>query len=291
LPAVPRPFVLLTTFLAVLVAAHPAAAQTGGGGVEAPDLSDPCPADYPGDDATKARIARWMARGAAERGLPRELPVMAGIAESGLQNLKGPIYSGFFGMHMSLSSGPYRLFPTRPARQLLWFTDTAVWVRQRRLAEGRPDPTGDPDAYGIWIADVERPAPENRSGYQQHLTEARRLIAGRCQAPARSDNAPPDLRTRIARRQRASIVLKIRCPSGDCFAGATAEITAGERTAMRRAAAIDPGEDWATLSVPLSTHARRMLARGRAVSALVTAHAADEAANVARFTRRVRVLP
>jgi len=288
---VPRPFVLLTTVLAVLVAALPAAAQTGGGGVEAPDLSDPCPADYPGDDATEVRIARWMARGAAERGLPRELPVMAGIAESGLQNLKGPLYSGFFGMSMVLNSGPYRLFPTRPARQLLWFTDTALRVRQYRLAEGRPDPTGDPDAYGIWIADVERPAPENRSGYQQHLAEARRLIAGRCQAAEKSDIAPPVLRARIARRQRTSIVLSVRCPAADCVAGATAEITAGESTATRRAAATDPGEDWATLQVRLSARARRMLARDQAVSALVTAHAADEAANVARVARRVRVLP
>ena len=65
-------------------------AQTsGGGGMTAPDFSEPCPAGYPGDDAARERIARWMARGAADRGIPHELPVMAGIAESGLRNLRG----------------------------------------------------------------------------------------------------------------------------------------------------------------------------------------------------------
>ena len=45
-----------------------------------------------------------MARAAAERGLPHELPVMAAIAESGLRNLRGDSYHGFFGMHESLNA-------------------------------------------------------------------------------------------------------------------------------------------------------------------------------------------
>ena len=46
-----------------------------------------------------------MAGGAAARGLPWELPVMAGLGESGLQNLRGQSYSGFFGMSRVLQRG------------------------------------------------------------------------------------------------------------------------------------------------------------------------------------------
>ena len=100
-----------------------------------------------------------MARGAGERGLPLELPVMAGLAESGLRNLRGTSYHGFFGMHQSLNAGDYRGFPRNPTLQLDWFLDTAALVRQRRVAEGGPDPAADAGDYGLWIADVERPAP------------------------------------------------------------------------------------------------------------------------------------
>ena len=155
--------------MAALVAAPAAAAQ---GGVTAPDLSDPCPAVYPGDSASQERLARWMARSAADRGLPRELPVMAAIAESGLRNLRGEDYHGFFGMHESLNAGVYRGFPSRPELQLRWFLDSAAAVRQRRIAEGMPDPAADERDFGLWVADVERPAPQNRSGYQPHLAEA-----------------------------------------------------------------------------------------------------------------------
>src|SRR5829696_8113975 len=153
---------------AALALAPSALAQ---GGAPAPDFDEPCPALYPGDNATRERLARWMARAAAERGLPHELPVMAAIAESGLSNLHGDSYHGFFGMHEILNSGEYRGFPREPELQVKWFIDTASSVRQRRVAEIRPDPAADPDSFGDWIADVERPAPENRSGYQTHLEE------------------------------------------------------------------------------------------------------------------------
>ena len=170
----------------------------------APDFSEPCPAVYPGDDAEKARIARWMARGAADRGLPHELPVMAGLTESGLQNLRGSSFAGYFGMSRSLNTGDYRGFPHNPDLQMRWFTDTAMLVRQRRVAEGRPDPADDPAAYGSWIADVERPARQYRSRYQTHMDEARDLIAGKCAAPSASDTAAPRLRARIATAQSRS---------------------------------------------------------------------------------------
>jgi hypothetical protein len=258
------------------------------GGALAPDFTEPCPALYPGDLAGRERIARWMARGAAERGLPHELPIMAGIAESGLRNMKGSDYHGFFGMHESLDAGDHRGFPENPALQLRWFLDTAALVRQRRVAEGRPDPAADETAFGIWIADVERPAPENRALYQRHLAEARRLVAGKCAAPASGDTTPPRLRARISARQRpltaGGIAVRVRCPDDDCLAGATATI--GARTLS--ATATEPGErGYTTVTVAVPRAARREIRAGRSVHARVTAIAADTAANTATKSRSV----
>ena len=266
-------------------------AQSGGGGMPAPDFAEPCPAVYPGDDATKERIARWMARAAADRGLPHELPVMAAITESGLRNLKGDTYHGFFGMHDSLNSGEYRGFPRNPDLQVRWFLDSAGLVRQRRVAVGRPDPAKDESAYGSWIADVERPAREYRSRYQTHLDEARELIAGKCAAPASDDTTPPRLEVRIARRQHplamGGIVVEARCPDNDCLLGATTTI--GTRT--RRTAATKPAErGYTTLTVPIPRSARRALRAGHSVRARVAAIAADPAANATARHRLVTLV-
>jgi hypothetical protein len=274
--------------LAVLVAnAAPVRAQ---GGVTAPDFSEPCPALYPGDDAGRERIARWMARGAAGRGLPHELPVMAGIAESGLRNIRGTEYHGFFGMHRSLNAGEYRGFPRNPELQLRWFLDTAALVRQRRLAEGRADPAKDAGSWGEWIADVERPASQNRDGYQPHLAEARRLVDGRCAAPESDDSTPPRLFVRVARTQQpldaGGLLLRVRCPDRDCLAGATATLASVRRT-LRAAAVEPPARGYATLLIRLPRAVRRELAQGHDVRATVTAHAADAAANVTTVRRRV----
>ncbi|HYN90610.1 MAG TPA: hypothetical protein VER75_01720 [Thermoleophilaceae bacterium] len=288
-----RPIVLVASVVALLALAPAALAQ---GGAPAPDFIEPCPATYPGDDGATERIARWMARGAAERGLPHELPVMAGIAESGLRNLRGGSYHGFFGMHESLNTGDYRGFPRQPDLQLHWFLDTAGAVRQRRVAEGRPDPAADKSAFGIWIADVERPAPENRSGYQRHLDEARRLVADKCAEPVRDDVEPPRLRARIAARQRAlaagGIAVAVRCPDADCLSGATATVTVGERERTLRAAAIEPPErGYGRLVLRLPRALRRELAQGRSVRALITAFAADAAANLTSRGRPVLLVP
>jgi hypothetical protein len=288
-----RSIALLTALAAALAWAPAARAQ---GGAPAPDFHEPCPALYPGDDAARERIARWMARGAAERGLPHELPVMAAIAESGIRNLRGGSYHGFFGMHESLNRGDYRGFPRRPELQLRWFLDTAAAVRQRRVAEGSPDPAADEEAFGIWIADVERPSPENRSGYQRHLGEARRLVAGRCAAPVRDDIEPPLLRTRIAVRQRAlaagGIAVRVRCPEADCLSGATASVRIGERERTLHAAAIEPPErGHGRLVLRLPRIVRRELRHGRSMRARVTVRAADAAANVSTRGRSVLLLP
>jgi hypothetical protein len=285
-------FATNAVLIAMLACAASAFAQ---GGAPAPDTSDPCPAVYPGDGAAQERIARWMAHGAGERGLPLELPVMAGLAESGLRNLRGPTYSGFFGMHSSLNAGDYRGFPRKPTLQLDWFLDTAALVRQRRVAEGGPDPAADVGDYGLWVADVERPAPENRSGYQPHLSAARKLVGARCPAPVRSDLTAPALSVRVARRQRAlasdGIVTRLRCPAEACMAGVVATVTAGGRELTLRAPAIDPAGTWSSVLIRLPRGVRRELRHGRGVTATVTVYAADAAANAASVRRPTRLIP
>ena len=233
-----------------------------------------------------------MARAAAERGLPHELPVMAASAESGLRNLRGESYHGFFGMHQSLNSGDYRGFPRRPELQVKWFIDTASLVRQRVVAELKSDPAADPSSFGEWIADVERPAPRNRSGYQPHLEEARRLVAGKCAAPVHDDVTPPRLIARIGARQHplaaGGIVVSVRCPDQDCLVGASASI--GEQT--RRAVAREPAPRGSSIiSVAVPRAARRALRAGRSMQVRVTVCAADPAANATTRDRAVLLLP
>ena len=271
-----------------------AAAQ---GGTTAPDLSEPCPVDYPGDGAQKRRIARWMARGAGDRGLPGELPVMAGVGESGLRNLSGGSYAGFFGMHLSIGQGEYEGFPDRPALQLKWFLDTAVSVRRRRLAGGLPDPAADPQEFGLWIADVERPAPENRSRYQQYLDDARSLVGQVCPPPVISDTEAPAPAVRIARRQRplrrgGMLTGRVGCPVEACLAGLTGSVTVGgERRSFRAAPAELSDGGAASLEARLPRAARRALAKGRPLRVTVRALAVDAAANLAGVDRTVRALP
>ncbi|HEX6651847.1 MAG TPA: hypothetical protein VF072_03825 [Thermoleophilaceae bacterium] len=272
--------ILIAAFAVLALGAPSAGAQDGGGGMPAPDFSEPCPALYPGDDAEKPRIARWMARNAADRGLPHELPVMAGLTESGLQNLRGSSFAGYFGMSRALNTGDYRGFPRNPDLQMRWFTDTAMLVRQRRVAEGRPDPADDPASYGSWIADVERPARRYRSRYQTHLAEARALIAGKCNPPSAGDTTAPRLRVRIATTQAplstGGITLSARCPDNDCLVGVTVEV--GDT--LRRAAAREPAPSGYTqLTVRVPRAVRRDLRKGRAVRARVTAIASDTAGN------------
>jgi hypothetical protein len=278
----------LLPLAALILLAAPSARAQDGGGMPAPDSSEPCPAVYPGDDAEKPSIARWMARGAADRGLPRELPVMAGLTESGLQNLRGSSFAGYFGMSRALNTGEYRGFPRNPDLQMRWFTDTALLVRQRRVAEGRPDPADDPASYGSWIADVERPARRYRSRYQTHLAEARDLIAGKCNPPSTGDTAAPRLRVRIATTQQplaaGGITLSARCPDNDCLVGAMVEIG----SAVRRVAAREPAaRGYTTLTARVPRAVRRDLRAGRAVRARVTAIAADNAANTTARARLV----
>jgi hypothetical protein len=135
--------------------------------------------DYPGDAASSVAVAQWMAAGAQAAQLPPELPVMAALTESNLTNLPyGDADSvGFFQMRTSVwNHGPYAGYLRHPDRQLEWFVDHAVAVRDRMIASGAGDPTDDPDRYGEWIANVERPAAQYRERYLTHLEDARTLL-------------------------------------------------------------------------------------------------------------------
>ena len=142
------------------------------------DLTD-IPEDYPGDTASKQELAQWMGSQAEKRGLPAELPVMAGLVESGLRNLHyGDADSvGFFQMRVAIwNKGEYAGYPEDPALQLKWFLDNAEQVKKTRVASGLG--ADDPSSFGEWIADVERPAEQFRDRYQLRLSEARNLLRG-----------------------------------------------------------------------------------------------------------------
>jgi hypothetical protein len=140
-------------------------------------LADAGPAigRYPGDHASQAQIAVWMARAAKRAGLPPELPVMAALTESGLRNVPGGDRDsvGYFQMRVGIwDRGAYAGYPHDARLQLRWFIDRAHAVRQAEPSIGRS-----PGDYGHWIADVERCATEYRGRYAAQLTRARALIA------------------------------------------------------------------------------------------------------------------
>jgi len=148
---------------------------------------------YPGDDAGQSATALWMAHGARARGLPGELPVMAALVESGLRNLSGGDRDavGFFQMRLGIwTQGQYAGYPDHPGLQLKWFGDQAISVRDRHIVDGEADFGGDPNGWGDWIADVERPPEQFRGRYQLRLGEARDLIGRACRGYAPDHIAP-----------------------------------------------------------------------------------------------------
>jgi hypothetical protein len=149
------------------------AASDGGGGAQLADFAG----HYPGDDAAPEQLAGWMGAEAQERGIPPELPVMAALVESNLENLNyGDADSvGFFQMRTSIwDQGEYAGYANEPEKQIDWFLDTAEAVKQQRVAAGLS--VSDSSQYGEWIADIERPAEEYRGRYQPRLAEAQALL-------------------------------------------------------------------------------------------------------------------
>jgi cell wall-associated NlpC family hydrolase len=118
-----------------------------------------------------------MAKQAEARGLPRELPLMASLVESGMRNVHyGDADSvGFYQMRVGIwNRGDYAGYPDDPKLQVKWFLDQAEAVKAQRISRGLP--VDDPNQYGEWIADVERPAEQYRGRYQLKLAEATNLL-------------------------------------------------------------------------------------------------------------------
>ena len=149
----------------------------------APDLSGVAGA-YPGDDAPKEQIAAWMAKQAEQRGLPAQLPVMAALVESNLTNVNfGDADSlGYFQMRVSIWNQDYPGFAQDPEKQVDWFLDTAERVKEQRLSRGQS--ITDPNQFGEWIADIERPAEQYRGRYQLKLDQANSLLKATPTTPA-----------------------------------------------------------------------------------------------------------
>ena len=73
---------LVGLLIGVVVLWPPASA---GAGADADVCSTPVV--YPGDAASQAAVVQWMVSRVRAQGIPDELPVMASLVESGLQNL------------------------------------------------------------------------------------------------------------------------------------------------------------------------------------------------------------
>lgn len=182
------------------------------------------PVAYPGDSATSESFANWMANAAAAKGLPGELPVMAGLVESGLKNLNhGDADSvGFFQMRTSIwNKGAYAGYLKNPDLQMLWFTDQAISVRNYYKSNGKGDPAASSKTYGVWIADIERPAAQYRGRYQLRLTDAQKLVAATCVDLQGVNVLAPQSHLKIKRRQHpartGSIAVRVSCPKAQCI--------------------------------------------------------------------------
>jgi hypothetical protein len=274
------------------------------------------PTVYPGDAAPREAIAAWMAQVAVARGIPGELPVMASLVESGLKNLDyGDADSaGFFAMRVSIwNTGEYAGFPDKPELQLEWFLDQAEAVRARALAQGDATFGQDPSGWGEWIADVERPAAQNRGRYQLRLEEARALIVALCQggqpdggmpSPPLDETAPPlTLRPGGVRLGPRALSLTAGCPVEQCTLAVAARILVRRRPAavaarayrLRSAPRTVPAGARATVRLRFGKRLRSAVAAalraGRPVRARLRVEAADAAGNVTVARRALRLLP
>lgn len=185
---------------------------------------------YPGNSATSAQYANWMANGAFLAKIPAELPVMAGLVESGLRNLSyGDADSvGFFQMRTSIwNSGKYKGYLKKPDLQMQWFVDQATSVRSSYIKSGKDDPAKNNAKYGVWIADIERPAAQYRGRYQPRLAEAQKLIAETCPDLVGVNVLAPVSSLRIKRVQHpgrsGQLAVRVSCPKDACVANVSAQ--------------------------------------------------------------------
>ena len=145
------------------------------------------PVAYPGDNAPKEQVAAWMAGRGGEARAPAELPVMAGLVESGLKNLDhGHADSvGFFQMRVGIwNSGAVRGL-SRQARA----ADEVVPGQGRggqgeagrgRAADRRPEP----------VRRVDRGRRAPRRAVPRPLPGAARRGPGPARQPSRRASLP-----------------------------------------------------------------------------------------------------
>jgi hypothetical protein len=295
--------------IVALVASAALAPALAPGATSASAATCVSPTAYPGDAAPKEKIAAWMATGAGARGIPGELPVMAALVESDLQNLDdGDADSlGYFQMRKQYwDEGEYAGYPDNPPLQLEWFVDYAL--------KNVPANPADSSGWGEWIANVERPAAQYRGRYQPKLPEAQWLISAGCEAysdgttpvppptttppPAVVDDKdPPVVKLTSLLEQdvvaRRGIVVSVACPAEACTAKARASLSVpgtGAETLEAPAAPLGAG-DRIKLKLRVGTSLRRAISsalrRGKRLRAKVKVTAADSAGNRVAVTRTV----
>jgi hypothetical protein len=170
-----------------------------------------------------------MANAAVTKGIPGELPVMAALVESGLENLNyGDADSvGFFQMRSSIwNKAPYTGYLKNPELQMQWFTDQATAVRNYYKSNGKGDPAASSSTYGAWIADIERPAAQYRGRYQLRLEDARKLVAATCIDLQSVNVLAPASHLKFKRKQHpgrsGSIAVRVTCLKVQCLSTARA---------------------------------------------------------------------
>ena len=261
-------------------------AQGGGGGAGAPGPDDPCPTAYPGDGADKARIARWMARGAALRGLPDELPAMAALAETGVANIRSPDrrYVGFFQMDVKLWNT--RRLPRLPAQPR---AAAALVHRLRGARAPAEDRRGRRDL---------RPRRRPLGPLGRHRREPRRAGRQPLRAPARGGAGARGRRLPADRRRRPTPP-RPPCASPPAAASRAASAcapAARPRTAWRRRAATTAAgtargrSARAAADAPARRRPSCVKPRGRGPAPLrVQVTAVDEAGNATSAAAQGRV--
>lgn len=256
------------------------------------------PVPYPGDSSTSEQFANWMANAAADRDLPGELPVMAGLVESGLKNLNyGDADSvGFFQMRTSIwNKGAYAGYLRKPDLQMKWFTDQAIAVRNYYKSNGKGDPAASSKTYGVWIADIERPAARYRGRYQLRLADAQKLVAATCVDLQGVNVLAPISHLKFKRKQHpartGSISVRVSCPKAQCISTVAATFRVPGRrgvvklssdTAMIAAG----GRVTVKVAVPHSVRKRiRMLGRATTTARLRISVAGTNGASTVRVRK------
>jgi hypothetical protein len=128
---------------------------------------------------------------------------------------------------------------------------------------------------------VERPAPQNRKGYQPYLDDSQDLLGtgSSCRPSSfEPDEQAPALNMAAAGRQRDVITIKARCPHEACLVGARAE----PARRVRAAAAVESAGEAVTLTLPARAR--------RSARLIVSVTAVDEAGNATRKRKRITLL-